>query len=384
MYSPQLTVLLLFRVLIQNEQIRVDIMTNTPIFRACQPHIVIEGLEGHETNETMLEVTYTRSNDGGISAIPLDFFTQDMIIWNPGPKFGAGHKTSLEFSVDEDIYIRYDGGLLSGTPSVSSSATLSFKFQIQNQAEFQQPPPLTVYAMYATSPPLVDGRNTSLWTDDYNEPFDWATPEYMSPNGIPPFNTNGLWAVEDTHDWETKHGRGIYIDNAYAVDLAVWTTNAPYAQTSDKVYVSFEVGGAWLPEIELFDYTYQGMQGGFDSSGTYHPEGLFSFDSPPTKLKMRVNGNDGWNFWKIRVTIGANATGAHSSDWPTVDVLVGTDHPNGIDGASQSANADYWLDSDGIDERTWDLPDTYHIPERKPLYIRQIGFLVKNIGQTNP
>ena len=145
--------------------------------------------------------------------------------------------------------------------------------------------------------------------------------------------------------------------------------------------MSFEVGGSWQPEVEMFDYTYQGMQGGYDTSGNYIPHHEEVLDGPPTALKLRINGNDGWNFWKIRVTIGSSAAYANE-----VDVPLGTDHPNGINGASASALPSYWLDGNGEQsEMLWDLESlTWHIPERKPLYIRQADFIVKNVGQTKP
>ena len=140
------------------------------------------------------------------------------------------------FGVDQDIDIRYDGNQLSGTPTHSSAATLSFEFQIENQAQFQQPPPLRAQASYATS--KLDGVDQTLWGGLYKSAQAWSAPAYKSSPG-PEWNINGLWAVEDTHGWKSSltqtdassSGRDIYVGNAYRVTLKVWTTNAVHAQT---------------------------------------------------------------------------------------------------------------------------------------------------------
>ena len=338
--------------------IRVDIVTNTPIFVGCEPTFTISGLEGHETNATMLPVSYF-SGHSGIAANGSSSTTaqENHVFWDAGPKYQVGStSTRLRFGVKQDIPLKYDG-LLSGIPSNSASATLGFTFVITNQAGFQSPPPLTVTASYATS--VLSGQQSS-WATNYNSDALWQT------------QTN--WAVEDQHGWQTQHARAVYVGDAYKCTVTVYTSVASNAQTANTVFMSFKVAGSWSNEVAVFTSSWRGG----------HHSATTNLTGPPTKLKLRINGNDGWNFWKIRAVVGATGT----------EAVVGIDHPNGLAGASASNNANYWLDGDGAHtSREWDL-STSHIPERKPLYIRQSKFLSASdrpgtgsgtqIGQSSP
>jgi len=191
-----------------------------------------------------------------------------------------------------------------------------------------------------------------VWSQDYRTSEAW--------------NTAVSWAVEDDHEHVTEHGAAVYVGDAYRTTVTAWTSFAPNSNTVDAVYMSFFVNNGWTAEVKLFPWT---------SQGTANSQTVTDLIGPPEKLKLRVDGSDAWNFWKIRYSIG------HGDP---VDVVAGTDHPNGQAGASSSSNPQYWLDSDGQQASLeWDL-DTSLIPERKPLYVREARFLHRDIGQTNP
>jgi len=178
--------------------IRVDIMTNTKIFEACKPSFTISGLEGHETNTSLLGVSYPTGYSGiAANGTFSSGAEQDAVYWNAGPKFSSG-PTMLSFGVTTDIPLKYNGGLAVAPPTDAASSTLSFTFEITNQAQFRDAPALVATAQYATS---VFHMHGSAWPLEYSTPVSW--------------DTSNTWAVNELHDWKTQHARAIYNGNAF-------------------------------------------------------------------------------------------------------------------------------------------------------------------------
>ena len=119
------------------------------------------------------------------------------------------------------------------------------------------------------------------------------------------------------------------------VETKVWTASSGCAATSGAAWLSFFVDGAWTSEKKFFS----SMSKGAIAVVTTVISGGF-----PTKLKIRLDGTDGWNFWKIRLTI------------------LGKEFSIGIDGSAGGGSVfgwcgdpapsmnweDYWLDGDEI------------------------------------
>jgi hypothetical protein len=168
--------------------ITVQIMTNTPIFGYCEPSFTISGLDGHDTNATLLAVQYLSSSAGMAANGSFSEGAQlNAMFWDAAST--PSTRTKLRFGVDRDIPLKFDGGVTKSMPIASSQATLGFKFEITNQAQFQPPPALTVYAKYASSfkpEDLVAG-----WHSQYRSAAPWDT------------SAQDMWAVEDSHPWVT-------------------------------------------------------------------------------------------------------------------------------------------------------------------------------------
>jgi hypothetical protein len=184
-------------------------MTNTPIFEACKPTFTISGLEGHQTNASILPVSYpggyasVAANGSASTAVQLN-----AIFWDSGAKFTSPPSaTRVRFGITQTLPLKYDGGLMnsdSSLPTDSSLATLEFSFTIFNQARFQDAPSLTASAKYSTS--KFDVNNGGVWDAQYKTDALWNVPT--------------VFDVQNALTWQTQFNRAIYVgDDEYRDEM---------------------------------------------------------------------------------------------------------------------------------------------------------------------
>ena len=157
-------------------------------------------------------------------------------------------------------------------------------------------------------------------------------------------NSTGVWD-EDAGTLEVQVAEA----SRYKVSVKASTAILPSSsKTSDAVFMSFYVSGAWTSEVLFFNgsLTGAGALGAEESAST-------ELTGPPQKLRLRIDGNDDWAFWKIRATFGPSGA---------VDTVVGTDHPNGKFLNGSSALDNYVIDGDGANSKLeWDLDATQQV-----------------------
>ena len=103
----------------------------------------------------------------------------------------------------------------------------------------------------------------------------------------------------------------------------MYTANGKNADTPETVSVEFYVGQKWTAK-QLF---FNGTKGGEKMSNT------FTSVSTATKLRLSIDGTNGWAFWRIRfggITILENLN----------EQFYGDRHPAYITGTR------FWLDGD--------------------------------------
>ena len=112
-----------------------------------------------------------------------------------------------------------------------------------------------------------------------------------------------------------------------SVTVKTWTTSCGQtggscnSHTNDAVFMSFWVHNAWTTEEIVFTSS---SRGSMNTVSTV-------LRGVPVKIRLRIDGADGWNFWKLRATLCGEE-----------EIRVGSD------GNSYSSTSwEHWLDGDG-------------------------------------
>ena len=161
-----------------NNTILLELSTNTPIFAACRPTFTLTGLTGsvEVVNSTTLNLI---SSTAGVSANS----TAQM----EGSVYWEQSTGLMQFGVHSDI------GSHPWPHLVASPSSITLQFTLTNQEQFQSAPTLGFSVQYTKA--AIDGGSWDFAADFQ----DW--------------NMSGDFGNNDTHLWQTKHGRDIFETN---------------------------------------------------------------------------------------------------------------------------------------------------------------------------
>ena len=187
---------------------------------------------------------------------------------------------------------------------------------------------------------LHDGSKCSDVGNDCCAHADWSEPKTCSDGyvAIPTLPAEAPWCVCPGYDGGSAC-YGCYLPpGTLHVTVQAWTATKAYADTTNNVFISFFVDGLWTTEELFLSGASKGVHTIFSSS---------PLPGVPAKMKLRIDGSNGWGFWKLRLTVNGLNTYA-----------IGLDSTQAGEECSPSGR--HWLDggSDSCSQPSleWDVP----------------------------